>query len=175
MGVCKLMEVAHVIDTTIKTVAARAGWALCLLAAVGCGDSTIKTVPVGGNVTIGGSEPFANGTVVFVPVAGEGTKALGGSAITDENGHFVLKHAANAGSGIEPGDYKVVFSLFLMPNGDPVPEAETPADVKTPEELGAVQFVPPEYANMNSDKNKVTVESSGGEFDFDIPELKTPE
>lgn len=145
---------------------------LCVLsAAIGCGGAAneVKVVPVKGKVTVKGSDPFEKGLVVFTPkTAG---KNLGGSATTDEQGNFVLKHATGK-PGIEPGEYHVFFSQFRMPDGAALPDQSGEREPKTPQELGGVQWVPLEYATMQSTKTPVTVEAKGGSFDFDLPELK---
>ncbi len=144
----------------------------CLLIGVmcvGCGGGDVpKLASVKGKVTIGGSEPFKNGLVRFIPVD---PKLNMREAVTDGNGNYVIKfNSANA--GLQPGDYKVTFSLFQLPNGEPLPEQEPGAPVmKSPQELGGVEFVPPDFATP-SDKNLTSVSEEGGMFDFDIPELK---
>ncbi|WP_010582338.1 hypothetical protein [Schlesneria paludicola] len=140
-------------------------------AVVGCGGAAneIKVAPVKGKVTVKGSDPFEKGLVVFAPkTAG---KNLGGSATTDDQGNFVLRHATGK-PGIEPGEYHVFFSQFRMPDGAPLPDQAGEREPKTPQELGGVQWVPLEYSTMKSTKNPVTVEAKGGSFDFDLPELK---
>ena len=121
---------------------------------MGCGSDNggLKLVNASGTVTTVGSAPFANGLVNFVPK--QGAKQLGGSARTDAQGNFKLKHVSGR-NGIEPGDYDVIFSLFQIP-----------------QELGGVEFVDREYSKFGSTKTPATVSGSGGTFKFDIPELK---
>jgi hypothetical protein len=155
--------------TTLK---ARARF-VCLgiaLAAIGCGSGDgPKVVSVKGNVTVGGSEPFADGWVRFSPASG--SKNTGGSARTDEEGNYTLKHTSLK-SGVEPGEYNVSFSLMQFPDGSPLPDQSDTRDPKTPLELGGVEFVPPEYSNITVSKYPTTVPAEGGTFDFDIPVLK---
>lgn len=142
---------------------------LVALAAVGCGTDGPKLVKVTGNVTVAGSEPFQNGLVRFVPTAG--TRTTGASAITDDDGNFVLKHTSTR-LGIEPGEYTVMLSLFKMPDGSELPDQTDSEEPKTPVELGGVEYVPVEYSRYDSKKFPITVTSDGGSFEFDIPELK---
>lgn len=158
-----------------------------LFTAIGCGGSNgLKLVPVKGKVMVAGSSPLKKGIVVFVPnvqgvpVASTDAKSqkkvlpiLGGSAITDDQGNFVLKHTTLK-SGIEPGEYSVFFSLMQMPDGSPLPDQSKVGEPKTAQELGAVELVPVEYATMRSTKYPTTVAATGGSFEFDIPELKAP-
>ena len=140
------------------------------VALIGCGGGDgPKLVPVKGTVTVGGSNPFANGLVRFAPKSG--SKVLGGSAITDDDGNFVLLHTSRR-SGVEPGEYTVFFSLMQMPDGSPLEDQIGVPDPKTPQELGGVEFVPPEYSTVTSNKYPVTVEATGGTFEFNIPNLK---
>ncbi len=148
-------------------------WVGILLTVAGCSGDTggLKLVTVKGNVTVGDVEPFAKGLVIFTPKQGE--KYLGGSAVTDEKGNYVMRHATQR-AGIEPGQYDVSFSLFRLPDGSSLPDQSNVREKKSPQELGGVQFVPPEYLTFGSTKNNTVVPAAGGRFDFDIPELKAP-
>lgn len=144
-------------------------FALTLILTMGCGSgSSVKLAPVKGKVTVGGSEPFKNGLVRFVPAPG--TNLNSREAITDNDGNFVIYFSGSQG-GLQPGDYNVVFSLIKLPNGDPLPDQTGEAYPKDPGELGGAQFVPPDYG-LTSTKNPVTVSDTGDTFEFDIPELK---
>lgn len=142
---------------------------LSLLAALGCGGgSKIKLAPVKGKVTVGGSGPFKKGLVRFVPKPG--TNLNSREAITDDEGNFVI-YFSGSQAGMEPGDYNVGFSLIQLPNGNPLPDQTGEAFPKEPGELGGAQFVPPEFG-LASTKNSTTVTEEGGNFEFDIPQLK---
>lgn len=140
------------------------------LASMGCGQDTggLTLVKVTGQVTTD-SEPFANGMVQFIPK--QAGKSTGGSAVTDENGYYSLKHTSNR-KGIEPGEYNVRFSLLKLPDGSELPDQSEENHPKSPMELGAIEWVPLEYSSMSTTKNSVTVEESGGNFDFEIPKLE---
>lgn len=140
-----------------------------LLFAVGCGGGEgPKLATVKGRVTVGGSEPFPQGIVKFFPKPNTNLNMR--EAITDDNGNYVMKFSSNQ-RGLEPGDYLVSFSLYKQEDGSPLPDQTGETAPKPPSELG-VQFVPPEYNVALSDKNPTTVTDAGGEFNFDIPELK---
>lgn len=152
---------------------------MALIAMVGCGAADgPKLVPVKGKVTVGGTEPFKKGLVVFTPkgaaTASATSKAapiLGGSGITDDQGNFTLKHTSLK-PGIEPGEYYVFFSLYQMPDGTPLPDQSKEKDPKPPKELGGVEFVPPDYSKITSTQTPATVGATGGTFEFKLPELK---
>lgn len=137
----------------------------------GCGGGDgIKRVKVTGTVTAEGSIPFANGQIFFTPKDNR-AKIIGGGALTDENGQYSVRHAKGQ-MGIEPGEYIVWFSKYLLPDGSELPEQEEDGEPKQPWEMGGVQFVDSAYSNAQSTKNIVTVSSSGETLDFTIPELK---
>ena len=145
------------------------GCVVVLLAAIGCGGTDgPKVVPVKGKITVGKSEPFKKGWVIFSPKPG--SKYTGGAAVTDDAGNYVLKHTSQK-PGVEPGDYNVSFSLYKMPDGSAI-APDKGNNPKTPQEMGGVQFVPLDMSTILSTKNPTTVPKTGGTFDFDIPELK---
>ncbi len=148
-------------------------FAAMTFAVVGCGGGgdNFKLVPVKGTIKVGGSEPFANGTVVFVPP--DGAKYLGGTGVTDAQGNFVIRHIKGK-PGIEAGQYTVIFSLYKKPDGTALPDQSKEREQVSPMELGGVQFVPPDYSGLKSTKYPTTVSAAGGSFDFNIPELKPP-
>ena len=143
--------------------------ALLIIVGMGCGGGDgIKRVKVTGTVTAD-SEPFANGQIFFTPKNAK-DKILGGGAVTDESGAFTVKHAKGQ-NGIEPGEYIVFFSKFMMPDGSEPPEAEEGDDSQV-WERGAVQFVPPDYNSAISTQNIVSVGDSGETLEFSIPKLE---
>ncbi len=142
---------------------------LLILTALGCsGDAGPKLAPVKGKVTAGGSSPFKNGLVRFVP---KDTKLNMREATTDAQGNYVIQFN-NSRSGLQPGAYTVHFSLFQMPDGSSLPDQSKSPDPRSPAELGAVEWVPADYATGKAEKCSVTVSDKGGEFNFDLPELK---
>lgn len=141
-------------------------WGCAFLAAfvTGCGGTTgPELAPVKGKVTVGGSEPFKNGIIRFLPKEPSLNMR---EAITDDQGRYVIRFNASR-SGLQPGDYSVSFSLLQQEDGSPLPKD----DSKPREELGGVEFVPRDYY-FGSTKNLTTVPEEGGTFDFDLPELK---
>lgn len=168
----KTMRKSNYRTYALINVARQFGPLWLLLVAIGCGNgSGLVLVPVKGKVTVGGSTPFANGSVRFTPKT-TGKTALGG-AETDAEGNYVLKHRGQF-DGIEAGEYLVSFSQYRMPDGSPLPDQSAASERQTPLELGAIEFVPKEYADLNSALNPVTIPKSGGTFNFDIPKLNEP-
>lgn len=159
-------------NMSIAKMSLRCSFVLLTLFASGCEKSGPKLAPVKGKVTVSGSEPFAGGLVRFIPAPG--SKNLNSrEAVTDSKGNYTIMFFPGR-RGLQPGNYKVMFSLYQMPDGSPVPDQSLEADPKHPAQLGAVQLVPTEYELGKADECSVTVDEEGGTFDFDIPQLNSP-
>lgn len=117
-------------------------------------------IPVTGTVQLDG-EPLGGTAVKFLPYGD--TKGKGGYAITDSAGNFEAKDYSMA-EGIEPGVYNVTFSKIAMPDGNPIPEGQTAADV------GALEILPPHLTSVNPDNMKymLTVESEPISIDYEL-------
>jgi hypothetical protein len=124
-----------------------------ILLGAGCGDTgTAPTAKVSGVVTFNG-QPVEGASVVFTPAQGRP-----GTGVTDATGHFTISTFA-AGDGAVPGEHTVAFADSKpqpMPEGPPAEDAKPP---EKPPWLTAAQTGPP---------RKVTVESGGGEFKFEL-------
>lgn len=134
---------------------------ICL---VGCGgassEETIEVYPVKGTVTVDGKTlPFV--TVAFLPKPG--TKGLGGYSVTDNSGNFTLKYRDDR-DGVPEGTYSVLFSRLVQPDGSPIPQDQTAADV------AAVNSLPEKYNDPNETPVTASVTKSNEPFQF---ELKT--
>jgi len=145
--------------------------ALMVLCASGCGGGADapQLAPVKGRVTVDGSEPFQEGLIRFIPAPGANLNSR--EAYTDADGNYTIVFSPG-NPGLQPGEYKVMFSLYKMPDGTDPPDQTQEADPKHPSQLGAVQLVPPEFELGKAADCAVTVPEEGGTFDFDLPELK---
>lgn len=142
-----------------------------LLCLSGCGGQAgPKTAAVAGKVTAGG-EPFKEGLVRFIPKPGQNLNSR--EATTDANGNYKIMFN-NKQPGLEPGEYVVMFSLWQLPDGNPLPEQPDPDFPKAPHQLGGVQWVAPEFATGAAPQCAITVTDSANTFDFELPELKAP-
>lgn len=118
-------------------------WTLCLgvFCLAGCfgGDTgqPRNLVPVTGKVSNDGS-PLAGVTLNFLPQGGSQAPDMGagGTAVTDSEGKFVAMYRGEA-EGLAPGQYKVAFSKYVMPNGNPLPPGQSPLDVGAVEGMAA--------------------------------------
>ncbi len=144
----------------------RIGLTLVCLTLVGCTESDpelAKLVPVSGTVTLD-DKPLSGATVLFSP-RGQ-TPGTGAFGSTDAEGKYTLKHRSNQ-PGIQPGEYTVSFSKMAMPDGSPIPEGKTAADVE------AAEMIPEKYTlsgqeAMEKPTNNTTVPENGGSFDFKL-------
>ena len=82
------------------------------LASAGCGGGGLNAVH--GRVSLDG-ESISAGSVVFLPTAGDGTKA----AAAIENGQYTVP----AESGLRPGTYRVEVT-WSKPTGRKIPSAD---------------------------------------------------
>ena len=87
--------------------------------------------------------------------------AIGASGSTDAEGKFTLVYRTGA-PGIPAGDYVVVHTKLTMPDGSPIPEGKTAADVM------AVDQIPERYRRTDNPRNAVSVPEGGKTFDFDL-------
>lgn len=140
--------------------------ALCFAALLctGCGGSSDNAVPelmvVSGTVTLNG-EPLTKASVIFSPQPG--TQGNGGVGVTDDSGKYTLQHQSN-NPGIEPGKYDVTFSKWAMPDGSPIPQGKTAADVE------AKDIIPEKFRTVTESgpKNVAEVKANGDTFDFEL-------
>lgn len=103
----------------------------------GCGKSGTQGSQhelflISGNVTLDG-KPLTDATVNFIPTGQ--TPGRGGFAVTDAEGNFTAQNYTQE-AGLEAGDYNISFSKVTMPDGSPVPQGQSAADV------GAINTLP---------------------------------
>ena len=135
---------------------------LVFVALPGCfggGAEQPDVFPVSGTVRLDG-QPIGGVSVAFVP---DGEVAGGGGyAVTDEAGNFSMK--SNDGrDGVPQGTYRVLFSKWTMPDGNPIPEGEMAMDV------GAENRLPEKYNDSAS--TQMAAEVQAGEnapLEFDL-------
>lgn len=107
-----------------------------LMTLAGCGGGP-KIVPVSGTVLLSG-KPLANAVVAFNPAAPPGKMEAAGPgsmAVTDEQGHYVLKIIGTDGKtvGAVVGDHRVKISTAdLTSNSDSSDVAKAPRKEQVP-------------------------------------------
>jgi hypothetical protein len=123
-------------------------------------------VPMSGKVTLD-NQPLAGAQVRFTPVGT--TKGNGSTGRTDGDGVYQLT-AVHGGTGAVPGEYRVVISKRLMPDG-----SDLPADSKLPPiESPAREVLGPEYSDPEQSRLTATVPAEGGTKDFHLKSTKKP-
>jgi hypothetical protein len=127
---------------------------------VGCGGSA-DGIAVTGTVTLD-DRPLPHAVVTFYPVGATG--GLGGSGKTGPDGAYAVT-SARGGRGIAPGEYKVVVSRPLRPDGSP-PDPNTP-----PIESDARETLPARYSDRDASELKAVVSKDATVHTF---ALQTP-
>lgn len=129
-------------------------WVACLLIfSLGCGGGVNKTerellgqlIPVSGNVTLQG-KPLSAASITLHPIAREGM-TQSAYAVSDDKGAFELSTlmpglTVEQCKGVLPGDYRIVVSKVVQPDGSPLP-----ADVSEADAPATKQAVPAIYTN----------------------------
>jgi hypothetical protein len=111
----------------------------------GC-SSEEKGTPTSGTLLLD-DMPLANASVYYSPV-GE-TPGNGGGGLSDASGKYTVQGAR--GSGLPPGDYRVVVSRLLRPDGS-LPDPNVP-----PIESDAAETLPTVYTSPESTPLEVKV------------------
>lgn len=128
----------------------------------GCGGPDLNfpdLVPVDGTITQDG-QPLAKVRVSFIPTGD--TRGQGAMGSTDDQGHYSL--ATQHGEGAPVGQYKVVLSKLVMPDGsdyEPQPD-EGPMDSP------AREVLPPRYSNPEVSELTAAVPEGGTTVDFQV-------
>ena len=87
---------------------------------------------------------------------------------TDAAGKYTLAGSRNNEKGIPPGEYRVVVSKRLMPDG-----TELAPDDNTPPMMSpAKESLPESTSSMTSSKQTATVPPGGGTIDFALVHKK---
>ncbi len=133
---------------------------------LGCDKpSDPSLVAVSGTITLN-DQPLVNAAVTFIPK--DGTPGFGGVGKTDASGKYTIAGSRTNEKGIPPGEYRVVISKRLMPDG-----TEIPADDKTPPMMSpAKESLPDSTSSMTSTKPTANVPVGGGTFDFTLVHKK---
>ena len=117
----------------------------------------LAEVAVSGRVTCNG-QPLVNATVSFVPTgATRGERRFG---TTDQDGRYSLR--LKGAAGVPAGQYRVVISKLVMPNGSDAPGDPDVAPIASQ----ARETLPPHYSSEQHSMLLATVGEGGGSFDF---------
>src|SRR5260370_3556 len=125
----------------------------------GCDRTDPSLVPVTGTVKVN-DRPLANATVTFIPK--DGTPGFGGVGKTDAAGNYKLSGSRDNAVGIPPGEYRVVISKRLMPDGSELPANDNTPPMASP----AKESVPAAYSSMAASTVMATVQPGVGRINF---------
>jgi hypothetical protein len=136
---------------------------LALLAAshTGCGGHNAglpKLVPVSGRVTLD-HKPLSGAMVAFIPAGN--TRGRGATGYTDAQGRYEL-HDPEGQKGAPAGEYRVIVTKLLMPDGSDFPLDSGVAPIDSP----ARQILPARYSDDRQTTLKALVGDQGGTLDF---------
>lgn len=136
--------------------------AVAALLLAGCGKSyPALDLPVTGAITLDGKPAFGT-SIFFIPTDQDlYVKGMIGQAHTGADGKFTLENEKGAKTFYK-GEFKVTFTRYILKNGKPIPMGIKPDDV------GAVQQLPPEYINPTMTPHTVTVTDDKHDFTFDL-------
>ncbi len=138
-------------------------WLCLVVLIVGCSrnDSNIpKLATVDGTVTLNG-KPLSSATVSFVPTGS--TRGTGANGYTDKAGKYELK-TRSGDKGTPPGEYRIVVTKMVMPDGSDLPMDSTVAPINSP----AKQILPTKYSMRDKTILKATVGDRANIIDFPL-------
>jgi hypothetical protein len=131
---------------------------MCVLA--GCNSGGPALTPVSGTVTLD-KKPFAGAQVRFLPQGD--TLGHGGAGSTDADGKYeIIAHRSNNRKGLLPGEYKVIVTRLLMPDGSPLAPGVAP--INSP----ARESVPEPYCKPRDTPLTVTIGADAKTFDVPL-------
>ncbi|MDZ7616596.1 MAG: carboxypeptidase-like regulatory domain-containing protein [Patescibacteria group bacterium] len=137
--------------------------AVLVLVAAGCGgrkSNMPPLMPVEGLVTLDG-RPLAEAGVQFHPVGD--TRGRGAAANTDAEGRYSLI-SPDGSKGVPVGEYKVVISKLVMPDGSLYSAADGVAPMDSP----AREAVPVRYSDFERSILTAEVPEGGRAIDFGL-------
>lgn len=140
----------------------------------GCGseaetpDFVSQMVPATGKVTLDG-QPL-EGVVVMFLLPERATAGELATGVTDADGNYALStmvpgRSVENSQGAVPGQYRVILTKLVMPDGSPVPPETSDAEA---EALGARQLLPPQYSDPTRTTLTATVQRGPSVNDFDL-------
>lgn len=132
-------------------------WLVVVAFIAGCSGSSARTVT--GTVTLDGVA--LSGAIVTFKPATEATPGLGGTGTTNAEGQYTLTDA-RGGAGLAPGDYTVVISRRLRPDGTVLPP-----DVP-PMEADAKESLPLTYSDLSKSTLRAKVSADKLVHDFPL-------
>ena len=132
---------------------------LALMWPLGCSSNPYeKLLPASGMITLDGA-PLAGATVAFIPEKSNQKQPSYG--YTDEAGKYVLK-TPEGFEGVSPGEFRIVVSKIVMPDGTPVPPGSQTGGAEGNESI------PQPHCDPRATKNVAIVSDGTAIFDVAI-------
>jgi hypothetical protein len=135
-----------------------------LTACSGRNSGLPQLVPVSGTVTLD-QEPLSGAMVAFIPSGN--TRGQGATGYTDEQGRYELR-AADGREGAPAGEYRVIVTKLVMPDGSDFPIDAGIAPMDSP----ARQILPARYSDDRQTILTAVVPERGGTAD--VPLVSEP-
>jgi hypothetical protein len=139
------------------------GLGLLVAAMAGCGQSESlnapELYPVTGKVTMDG-EPLVGAVLSFLPKGDTAGQVV--TATTADGGSYSAMYS-NGKPGCPTGQFQIYISKLVMPDGSPIPDGKTAADVQ------AVDKVPPKYRSSENPESSIMIPVGGkSELNFEL-------
>ncbi|MBL8851321.1 MAG: hypothetical protein JNG89_16685 [Planctomycetaceae bacterium] len=135
------------------------GLTLC----AGCGESPYPELfPASGTITLDGA-PLDGATVAFIPSKSNQMQPSYG--YTDPDGKYELKTPEGYG-GVSPGEYRIVISKIVMPDGSPVPPGSQTGGAEGDESI------PYPHSDPRATSNVAVVAEGSDVFDVAIVSIQ---
>ena len=118
-------------------------------------------VPVHGTITVDG-KPLDKAVVAFLPTfSGQGTHSVGE---TNRDGRYELSTLGQPGAGV--GEYRVVVSFIVGPDGKVADLASRSGEYVPPELDNGKELVPSRYSDFSKTELRATIRRAGPPLDF---------
>jgi len=156
------MALPRILPRLAPAIARLAALAVCTVPA-GCGPSRPDTVPVRGQVTLGGGDWPGAGMIIFTPVEpAPGFPRRAGRAFFDLQGRFTAT-TFEEGDGLMPGTYRAaVYCGEVIRDMESVDQGCVPAKYQNPTQSGLELTVPAGSGPIDVDYNiPLSIESGG--------------
>lgn len=136
-------------------------WLCLVVLIVGCSRNDIpKLATVDGTITLNG-KPLSGATVSFIPTGS--THGMGANGHTDKAGKYELK-TRSGDKGAPPGEYRIVVTKMVMPDGSDLSIDSTVAPINSP----AKQILPAKYSMRDKTVLRAKVGDRASIIDFPL-------
>jgi hypothetical protein len=140
------------------------------LTQTGCGPKPPETIPVTGLVTLDG-QPCPSAGVTFIPQGD--TQGRGGMGQTDGAGRFTVHlddgKSAHGPAGLLAGNYKVLISKLVNPDGTPFQGSPDVAPIDS----NARETLPEKYSHYEQTTLSANIQPPSQDLKFELQSSST--